>query len=396
MARKSKPTKPARRKRGTGTITDLTTGGFIARYPKARTGHYVRRCATRAEAEEWLAGFVTRADSKLDIAGGQLTLAAWLERWLTRITTDLDKPLKAKTIDDYQFKCDYLVGLLGDYRLTELTHDQIDTALLTMRKVLAQTTVNQIRNLLKRALDDAEDRGYILRNPMPKAPKRQKPQRVRPTIRLTLAQTHALLAAVNDRPERLAWWLCLTLGLREGEVLGLRRVDLDLTACTITIAQQNTQLKGRAHQDTPKTDASRRTLPIPRALAPQFALMLDALTRRAAKALKRGTWQEHGLLFPGKSGRYMNPSSFLHMLKRISAAAKLPPALTVHHLRHTAAQLYTDLGAPDVVRGAIAGHTPQTVTDAYGAPSLETLRPWVEQVYAGLAKTGGKIGELGA
>lgn len=386
MARK-KPVKPARRKRGTGAITDLAAGGCIARYPKAHGGHYVKRCAARAEAEEWLAGFVSRASQQLDIAGGQLTLAAWLERWLTRLTTDPDRPLKAKTVDDYQFKCDYVVGLLGDYRLTELTHDRIDTALLTMRKVLAQTTVNQIRNLLQRALDDAEDRGYIPRNPMPKAPKRQKPQRVRPTIRLTLAQAQSLLAAVDDRPERLAWWLCLTLGLREGEVLGLRRGDLDLAACTLTIAQQNTQLRGRAHQDTPKTDASRRTLPFPKALAPQFGALLDSLTRRAAKALKRGTWQEHGLIFPGKSGRYMNPSSFLHMLKRHASQAGLPAALTVHHLRHTAAQLYTDLGAPDVVRGAIAGHTPQTVTDAYGAPSLETLRPWVERVYAGLAES---------
>jgi hypothetical protein len=33
------------------------------------------------------------------------------------------------------------------------------------------------------------------------------------------------------------------------------------------------------------------------------------------------------------------------------------------------------------VRGAIAGHSPKSITDYYGEPDVETLRPWVEQVY---------------
>lgn len=29
-----------------------------------------------------------------------------------------------------------------------------------------------------------------------------------------------------------------------------------------------------------------------------------------------------------------------------------------------------------------AGHSPKSITDYYGEPDVETLRPWVEQVYA--------------
>jgi integrase len=61
--------------------------------------------------------------------------------------------------------------------------------------------------------------------------------------------------------------------------------------------------------------------------------------------------------------------------------ANLPPNVNIHHLRHTAAAMYTDMAAPDVVRVAIAGHSPKTITDYYGEPSVETLRPWVEQAY---------------
>ena len=80
----------------------------------------------------------------------------------------------------------------------------------------------------------------------------------------------------------------------------------------------------------------------------------------------------------------MNPSSLLHMLKRLLSAAGLPPNVNIHHLRHSAAKFYTDLKAPDNVRAGIAGHSSKSITDYYGAPDAETMRPWVEAVYATL------------
>ena len=40
---------------------------------------------------------------------------------------------------------------------------------------------------------------------------------------------------------------------------------IDRARCALTIAQQYTQLRGRAHQSTPKTDYAARVLPSPRA-----------------------------------------------------------------------------------------------------------------------------------
>jgi integrase len=194
-------------------------------------------------------------------------------------------------------------------------------------------------------------------------------------------QAASLLRVSSERLEALAWWLFLLLGLREGEILGLKREHIDLSAATITIKEQYTQLKGKAHHSSTKTEYSDRLLPFPRALVPAFQALFSTLTRRAELAMRRGTWQEHGLVFPGKSGRPMNPTSIYHMLKRMVPTANLPPNVNIHHLRHTAAAMYTDMAAPDVVRVAIAGHSPKTITDYYGEPSVETLRPWVEQAY---------------
>lgn len=388
MARRRKQ-KPERRKPGSGYIKSLANGRAKAHYPNPAGGYFVKRTDSVQEAEEWLAELARRAEKGEDLTEGQQTLETWLNRWVELLATDPENPLKEKTIADYRFKLGYVIDLLGKMIIAEIKTDHTDNAIRLIRKNLAQTTASQIHNLFWRAMEEAFDRQYIGRNPV-KRPKRRKRRRRsdikrRDIYRLSSREAAKLLCVMRDRLEALAWWLALLLGFREGEILGIRRCDLDLDNATITIVQQYTQLKGKAHHSTTKTDYSDRTLPIPRALVPVFQTLLETLNRRAALAMRRGTWQEHSLIFPGKSGRPMNPSSFYHMLKRNLPAAGLPSHVNVHHLRHSAAKYYTDLGAPDNVRTAIAGHSPKTITDYYGQPDVETLRPWVEQVYRQLS-----------
>lgn len=382
---------PRRRKRerrdaGSGYITPLAGGRAKAHYPKPAGGYFVKRCDSTEAAEEWLAALAERDKPGADVTGGQQRLETWLKTWVNLIAADPDSDLKEKTVADYRYKLGYVIDLLGRMILSEILPDHTDEAQRLIRKNLARTTADQIRNLFRRAMDDAVARGYIEKNPV-LIQKRRKRKRhgeagaKRAIYRLTVAQAVALLNVLAERPEALAWWLIIVLGLREGEVLALKRADVDLVACTITIDDQYTQLRGRAHYSTTKTPDSDRTLPFPRALVPAFEALYAALNARAAKALRRGTWQEHGLLFPGKSGRPMNPTSLLHMLKRALAGAKLPHSVNVHHLRHTAAKFYADALAPDGVRAAIAGHTPKSIDDYYGRADVESMRPWVEQVY---------------
>jgi integrase len=385
MAKRKKPEKHERRERGSGYITPLARGRAKAHYPNPAGGYFVKRCRDTQEAEEWLAELGQRAAADQDLTGGQQTLTTWLEHWIGLLRTDPENPLKEKTLFDYRFKLGYVGDLLGKMVLSEIKPDHADDAIRKIRKALAQTTASQIHNLFWRVMEEAFERSYIPRNPVRRprrrAKRRRSDTRRRSVYHLNPREGAALIHQMHERREGLAWWLLLLLGLREGEVLGLRRCDLDLKNATITVVQQYTQIDGKAHHSTTKTDYADRVLPIPRALVPAFEALLGDLTHRAALATRRGTWQEHSLLFPGKSGRPMVPTSFYHMLKRALPDAGLPERVTVHHLRHSAAKYYTDLGAPDAVRVAIAGHSPRTITDYYGPPDVETLRPWVERVY---------------
>lgn len=380
-----------RRERGSGYISPLPSGRAKAHYPKPDSdGYFVKRCDSVQEAEEWLAELGKRDGGDYDLTGGQQRLETWLNRWIElEATADPDNPLKEKTLVDYRFKLGYVIDLLGSMIVAEIKPDHSDDALRLIRKNLAANTADQIRNLFWRAMEEAVTRDYISRNPVKRAKRRKRRGRkvvnARETQRLNVKQAASLIRVSADRLEALAWWLFLLLGLREGEVLGIRRANVDLKEATITIDQQYTQLHGKAHHSTTKTEYSDRLLPFPRDLVPAFEALFSLLTKRAARAMKRGTWQEHGLVFPGKSGRPMNPTSIYHMLKRMVPDAGLPETVNIHHLRHTAAAMYTDMAAPDVVRVAIAGHSPKTITDYYGEPAVDTLRPWVEQAYLQLA-----------
>jgi integrase len=71
----------------------------------------------------------------------------------------------------------------------------------------------------------------------------------------------ALTAEQGQRHEAL-YRVALTLGLRLGEVLGLRWADIDLEAGTLRVAQTVGRVGGELVLGQPKTPRSRRTLPL--------------------------------------------------------------------------------------------------------------------------------------
>lgn len=301
-----------------------------------------------------------------------MTIDAWVQREAT------EREWKAKTRADVEFKLGYPKAYIGAMALVDVLPDHIDQMLNELSKDLAPTTIRQIRNYLHQVFEDARQRRYIEYNPVLKPQRRKRPKQKAPT-RLSVPQAATLLYASEASFYGLAWWLIVCCGLRSGEVCGLRINDVDLNECVLHIRQESTDLKGKPHLDLPKNDKI-RDVPFPRALAPRVAAHRDRLRIRAALGVKRGTWREHGLLFPGKSGKPMSTTSLRHNLKEITTEIKLPP-ITTHMLRHTSGGLLKAASCPFDVLGAILGHAPPGVTGHYAPPPVSEMRPWVEKIY---------------
>lgn len=390
---------PARRRTpGSGYTRQEKNGSYTALYPKQHAaGYHVKRgFPTETAAERWLASLAKRQSERFDIAGGEQILNALIDRWLDRREEDVQRgSLKEKTWIDYDYKLGYARDLLGDRRISEIMPDHIDDALRIIGRSLAETTTRQIRALLHRILEDAYKRHYITSNPViierSQAAVKQAP------IRLNARDARALLGAARGSFYELAWWLILTLGLRAGEVLGLRRGDIDRDACTILIEHTIADVRGKAKDSTPKTKAGRRTLPFPRALLPMLDQHIAWLDKREKDARRKqelyesgpqrgvihrhmpGEWKESELLFPGRGGRAMNTTSLYHQLQRLCDTAHVPRT-KVHNLRHTAAKFYTDLHIEERYIKAVLGHVPN-ITGHYAAVDAEAMRGWVERVY---------------
>jgi integrase len=107
---------------------------------------------------------------------------------------------------------------------------------------------HQVHRTARTALGEAHRRGYVSRNvaALAKAP-RVDVEEVEP---YSVAEVRAILAAAELLPNRARWAVALALGLRQGEVLGLRWSD-------VTSLEGTAQSSGRTGRPAARCSAHR-------------------------------------------------------------------------------------------------------------------------------------------
>ncbi|WP_192778400.1 site-specific integrase [Nonomuraea africana] len=178
-------------------------------------------------------------------------------------------------------------------------------------------------------------------------------------------------ASQGDRFHAL-YVLALCLGLRRGELLGLRWEDVDLDAGTLEVVQILQRVSGELRFVRPKTDNSERTTPLPQ-------LCLDALKEHRKRQFAERSetwpdWEDHGLVFPSRRGTPMEPDNLRRSWGTVRKAAGLGE-MRLHDLRHTCVSLLLDLGVPPHIVREIVGHSDIEVTmTIYAHASLDEKR----------------------
>ena len=105
-------------------------------------------------------------------------------------------------------------------------------------------------------------------------------------------------------------------GLRWGELIALRRHNIDLEACEIRIVETTAQLDtGRLQlAETPKSRAGRRTVAFPAELVPEIRWHLERFAEPG----------EPGLVFVGPQGARLRRSNFGRIWVKACAKAGAP------------------------------------------------------------------------
>ena len=153
--------------------------------------------------------------------------------------------------------------------------------------------------------------------------------------------------------------LLLVLGLRRGELLGLRWSDLDLEAKESRISWQLQRLDSGLVLRPTKTISSEAVLPLPDicvAALLSHRAMTDKWRLAAAKA-----WHDHDLVLSTRFGMPIDPRNFHRKFKERAAAAGVP-VVPVHSTRRTCASLLVELDVHPRVAMQILRHSQIAVT----------------------------------
>ena len=169
--------------------------------------------------------------------------------------------------------------------------------------------------------------------------------------------------AQGDRLEAV-YGVALSLGLRMGEILGLRWQDVDLERATLTVNQAIYRIAGKGLVTAdPKTDRSRRALFLPDGVLRGLkAHRLRQLQERLAAGSR---WQDRGLVFTSSIGTPLEPRNLFRRFKALLSKAGLRD-VRFHDLRHSAASLLIAQGVPMRAVMEVLGHSSiSTTADLY-------------------------------
>jgi integrase len=159
--------------------------------------------------------------------------------------------------------------------------------------------------------------------------------------------------------------IALALGLRRGELLGLRWADVDLPRRQLRIWQTLQRVRGEGVVfGPPKSRSSKRVLTMPE-------LVVRALTehrqlQREDKRAAGAEWIDLGLVFTTDSGRHVEPRNLNTAFVRLIARSGVRP-IRFHDLRHTCATLLLSRGVSARMVMDVLGHSQIAVTmNVYG------------------------------
>lgn len=310
---------------------------------------------------DWLSETLRDHNRGVLPTAGSMTVEQWLASWLRSVQSSV----RARTLEHYEGIVRlHLTPAIGKRPLAKLSPSDVETMLAGLvKKGQSARSAHHVRAVLRNALKGAERDGLVSRNAAALA----RPPRVAKTEMATLTpdQVKAFLAAIKgDRLEAL-YVTALGLGLREGEVLGLRWSDVDLEAGVLRVSHALQWIRpagerGAApHLVEPKSSTSRRALSLPAPVA-------DALrTHRKAWVDEQLHGQQPAnswdLVFVGPAGEPLNPRFVWSHFQRKLAAAKLP-AIRFHDLRHSTASLLLLAGVPARMVQEILGHSSISLT----------------------------------
>lgn len=311
---------------------------------------------TQREANAWRHKMVDLRKQGLVLTGSKVPLSKFLDDWLIVAETSV----RPNTYDQYsQIAHQHINPTLGKILLKDLRPDHVQK--LYTNKLAGGTsprTTRLIHAVLHRALNHALKIGLVVRNvsdaaTLPKVPRKEMKT-------LDDYQVRQLIQVAEGTRMQVLFWIAVTTGLRQGEILGLKWSDIDWNTGRMQIQRQVQRRKGEGLVFCePKSASGRRVITLGKATIERLKEHKERQYQE--KILAGEKWQDYDLIFPTPRGTPLDYANVLKAYKKCLQAAGLPN-LRFHDLRHTAATLMLQQGInPKIVQERL-GHADISLT----------------------------------
>jgi integrase len=296
---------------------------------------------TRSEVSESLKRLLRDQQMGLRIANDRQTLSSFLTDWLENTVKPKNKQLTVRSYD-WIIRI-HIVPQLGRLPLAKLTPQRLQLFINERHgSGLSATTVKHINATLRAALSQAQ-RWQLVHQNAAKLITLPRSAPYLPSI-LTPEQAKQLLEFLDGHKHEALLNVALTMGLRRGEVLGLRWSDIDLVSRSMSVRHSLERVRGQGLQlSEPKSVRSKRSLTIPQVCA--NALARHKVSQEKTRTWAGTKWKNTDFVFTSDIGTPLHPDDVSRLLPKILDEAKLP-RVRFHDLRHSCASLLLSLGVP--------------------------------------------------
>ena len=400
------PHKPKKKGNGEGTCyEDVSKGCWFAAVPIGRAPNgkiKVKkvRAVSETDAKAKLRQLQSEKLQGLLVDPSKMTFADTCARWQEQRIQ-----VRASTRERSEQHLQHVIEVLGDRKIQSIKTEDITKLFghlsqkpMAHGKAMAPISLRHIRTHLWSVFEYAVEEGLITKNPVTKRIKIGKVDAIggRP---LSAEQVSRLrdVGVAFYRAGLLRLWPAIATavwtGLRRGEIFALTWEDVNLDEGVIHVRHAMTRVKTAYVSDDPKTQSSKRKLPLHGSL---ISILQEHL-REQQRHFKQGgmAWSKRTPVFATTKGGFTSPDNMYRSLKillswadpanlrpapgqpdiwrgvktelrpalkAIVSAGEALPEISPHDLRHTYATLMLRRGGQLEVVSQLLGHADPVIT----------------------------------
>jgi len=335
----------------------------------------------------------------------RITVAEYAERCLRRL---LD--VRPRTVQRYREELAYALERIGSMRLQDVRPQHLKDVMAglatrQMRRgnLMSPRTQAHVQTRLRWLFREAVSDQIIYTNPIDGVKRAKSARPISAGTSLDFDEAgrfHAIGAALNAAGLCRLWpalFTAVSVGLRRGEVMGLRWSDVNLEVGVLRVRQTRVMGREGIETGTPKTLNSTRDVHLPPSLVAVLAAHREQQNRERAEA--GVAWRNTDAVFATVLGEWTHPDNLKRALENIvkwsdpavvsqprfqagvrpfitpetlasltalTASGERLPGISPHDLRHTYATLALRSGVPVEVVSKVLGHASVSITlDVY-------------------------------